>query len=367
MDIAYNESERLIRDAARAFLADAVPIAIVAAAGRSGEFPRALWRSIAEQGWFGAGTPAEHGGAGSTLVEWALVLEEMGRVACPGPVVEQLAAGVYLATIGARERLDGVLSGETVVSIAVQDQPGAPVTAAADRRTLTGAKMLVPYAQGADLLLASADDGARRGYYAVDPRAAGVAIAPLHTVSRDQHGLVTLDRAAAAHLADVDADPRRDLYEIYRLARDAYAVGLIGRMLDMTLEFVKQREQFDQPIGAFQAVQYRCVDIALAFYGAQTQLYQAAWLLQSGRPATRELLICHAQIRTAAGEAVAHAHQSHGAMGFTSEYPLHHFSRRAKAYQHGLGTVAELRERIAQVERDLPFPEADEPMWGGFF
>jgi alkylation response protein AidB-like acyl-CoA dehydrogenase len=226
--------------------------------------------------------------------------------------------------------------------------------------------MLVPYARGARRLLVSAAAEGRTVYALVDAAGADLRLAPLHTVSRDQQALVTFTDVPAEILGEASADPRRDLLALYRLARAAYAVGLMGRMLDITVEYVKGRVQFGRPIGTFQAVQYRCVDMALAYYGAQNHLHQAAWLVGNDRPAARELLMGHAAIRDAIGQVVANAHQAHGAMGFTDAYPLQLFSRRAKVYQHTLGTAAAFRTQLAALEASLTLPEADEPLWGGF-
>jgi alkylation response protein AidB-like acyl-CoA dehydrogenase len=288
-------------------------------------------------------------------------------VACPGPVAEQLAAARY-AVAAAPDAGAGIIDGSTVVSIGVQDRPGAVVTAGASGAgtTLDGTKVLVPYAHGATRLLVTAATPGGTAYCAVDPHGPSVNVEHLHTVSRDQHGEVTCAGATATVWGSEDARPWRDLVKLYRLARDAYAVGLLRRMFDLTVGYAKERVQFGRPIGGFQAVQYRCADMAIAYYGAETNLYQAAWLVDRERLAARELAIAHAVIRDAAGEISTHAHQVHGAMGFTGPYPLQVYSRRAKVYQHTLGTASHFRERIAAEEETLVMPEAGEPIWGGF-
>jgi alkylation response protein AidB-like acyl-CoA dehydrogenase len=91
--------------------------------------------------------------------------------------------------------------------------------------------------------------------------------------------------------------------------------------------------------------------MAVAYSGAQSLLYKAAWLLSTGKPAQETLLMCHAYGRDAAAIVLGQAHQVHGAMGFTMEYPLHQFSRRAKVYELSLGQAAGHRERFAELER----------------
>lgn len=369
MDLTLSEAEGLVQSSARDFLSREITTDVVAAVEESHAFPRTLWQRLAGQGWFGVATPPAQGGSGGSLVDWALLLVELGRVACPAPVAEHLAAAIYLGACGAsgRSRLGGVLSGETVATVAGREQPGRPVRvsdgAGRAGASLSGAMMLVPYAGGADLLLAAPSEG---GYYAVDRNASGVTIKQLHTVSRDQHGLVELSATPAELLGRRSEDLGADLLELYRFARDAYAVGLLGRILDVTVNYTRERVQFGRPIGSFQAVQYRCVDIALAAYGAQHHIWQCAWLLANGRPARRELLMCHIQVREALGQATMNAHQAHGAMGFTDAYPLQLFTRRAKVYQHAYGTAAQFREQLAELDRNLVTTDIAEPLFGGF-
>ena len=347
MDITLSESEQLVRDGVRQLLASEVTTDFVHTVETSGQFPAALWQLLGRNGWLGVGAGA--GSAAGTFVEWALVLEEMGRVACPAPVAEHLAATAYLAgVLGPQDaRLADAAAGRLVVTIGHVDKPGAGVTA--DRGRLTGIKILVPYAAGATHVIVVAETG-EQAYYLLDIRSPGVSLTSMDSVSRNQHCLLELDGAPAVLLGLRLGAPTRDLIELYTVAHDAFAVGLMGRMLDMSLTYVTQRVQFEQPIGRFQAVQHRCADMAAAHSGAQSLLYRAAWLLSVGKPAEEALLMCHAYGRDAAALVLANAHQVHGAMGFTMEYPLHQFSRRAKVYEQTLGNAATHRARFAELE-----------------
>src|SRR5437660_8814582 len=166
MDLTLSESEQLLQGTARDFLTREITPEVVAAVEASGELRSSLWAALAEQGWFGVGIPTERGGGGGSLVDWAILLAELGRVACPAPVVEQLTAAAYLAERPDDPRLAGVISGAQVVSLAIRDKPDAPVTARegpAGKATLAGEKMLVPYASAASLLLVSAAEASPPG------------------------------------------------------------------------------------------------------------------------------------------------------------------------------------------------------------
>jgi alkylation response protein AidB-like acyl-CoA dehydrogenase len=355
MDITLSDSEQQVRDGVRQLLSGEVTTDFVQSVEDSGQFPAGLWKLLARDGWLGVGVSDGDGGGGS-FVEWALVLEEAGRVACPAPVAEHLAAVAYLARVLSPDddRLASAAAGRLVVTLARLDKPGAPVTAApadSGHAELTGIKVLVPYARGATHVIVVAGTGARQAYFWVDVTSPGVRLTHLDSVSRNQQCLLELDAAPAEQLGGQGGDPASDLIELYTLASDAYAVGLMGRMLEMSLRYVQDRVQFGQPIGRFQAVQHRCADMAVAYSGAQSLLYKAAWLLSTGKPAEETLLMCHAYGRDAAAIVLGQAHQVHGAMGFMMEYPLHQFSRRAKVYQLSLGQAARHRERFAQLER----------------
>jgi alkylation response protein AidB-like acyl-CoA dehydrogenase len=355
MDITLSESERTVRDGARHLLAREVTAEYMQAAHTAVDFPSDLWQKLADKGWLGVAVEDSATGYGGSLVHWALVLEEMGRVACPAPVAEHMSAVAYLAAVSAAddERLAGAAAGRLIVTIAHEDKPGSAVTAGpaqAGNVELRGTKMLVPYAQGASHLVVVVGTGDSRAYYWLDATAPGVTLIPVKSLSKNQQCLLEMDGARAELLGTYSDDPRSDLLELFTLAGDAYAVGLMGTMLDTSLSYVKQRVQFDQPIGRFQAVQHRCADMAVAYSGAQSLLYNAVWLVDNDRPAAETLALCHAYGRDAAGVVLGNAHQVHGGIGFTKEYPLHHFSRRAKVYEVSLGQAASYRERWAQLQ-----------------
>jgi 3-oxocholest-4-en-26-oyl-CoA dehydrogenase beta subunit len=355
MDITLSESERAVRDGARQLLAREVTAEYMQAAHTAVDFPAELWQKLAATGWLGVAVKDSATGYGGSLIHWALVLEEMGRVACPAPVAEHMSAVASLAAVSTAddERLAGAAAGRLIVTIAHEDKPGSAVSAGpaqAGIAELRGTKMLVPYALGASHILVVAGTGDSRAYYWLDATAPGVTLTPVKSLSKNQQCLLELDGAEAELLGTYSEDPRRDLIELFTLAGDAYAVGLMGTMLDTSLGYVKQRVQFDQPIGRFQAVQHRCADMAVAYSGAQSLLYNAAWLVDNDKPAAETLALCHAYGRDAAGIVLGNAHQVHGGIGFTKEYPLHHFSRRAKVYEVSLGQAASHRERWAQLQ-----------------
>jgi alkylation response protein AidB-like acyl-CoA dehydrogenase len=350
MDVAYSESERLIKEQSREVLERLVPISVVEESEASGQFPRSLWATVAQQGWFGLAVPEEHGGAGGTMVDLVILLEEMGRVAIPLPVAEQAAVAVALSRNGAAAGappITAITSGEAVVSVAVTDAPG--VTTTLTLGSLSGEKVLVPYGLAADQYLVFANAGTPAEAYALAARSQpAVRGETVETVSMQQHARVVFSGAAAGEITPGSPGASSSPRELYTLARDAVALGLMSRLLELSIGYVKDRVQFGRPIGSFQAVQHHCADMALAYYGAQSLVWQAAWHLGENRPSEFEAACAHVMVRDAVGDVTRRAHQVHGAMGFTAEYPLQYFSRRAKAYQYQLKSAAQHREVVAR-------------------
>src|SRR5205823_4805709 len=159
--------------------------------------------------------------------------EEMGRVACPAPVSEQIAAGLYLGRAVPNDPdLQSIVGGQRVVTVAVEEAPGA-ATRVRDGR-LEGEKIIVPYGIAADTIIVVARDGGGTSYVAVDPSGAGVTRTPLQTLSNDQDARLIFNGATGRHLGGATPGSNRDFLTIYRLCRDAFCIGLMSRMLDIS-------------------------------------------------------------------------------------------------------------------------------------
>jgi alkylation response protein AidB-like acyl-CoA dehydrogenase len=124
-------------------------------------------------------------------------------------------------------------------------------------------------------------------------------------------------------------------------------VGNIQRVLEMTVDYAKERKQFDRPIGSFQVIQHYCADMATDVDSARFSTYQAAWMLSEGLPCTKEVAIAKAWIGEASQRVFALAHQIHGAIGVTIEHDLHYYTRRAKAAELAFGDADFYREVVA--------------------
>jgi alkylation response protein AidB-like acyl-CoA dehydrogenase len=129
----------------------------------------------------------------------------------------------------------------------------------------------------------------------------------------------------------------------------AYAVGAAERALEMTVQHARDREPFGRPIGSFQAVAHRCVDMRTDVDACRYLAYQAAWRLDRGGDPDLEVGAAKSYGNEALRRVFTHAHQVHGAIGFSTEHDLHLFTRRAKAFELTYGSAALHRERMARA------------------
>lgn len=340
MRFELSEDQALLRNATRDYLTNEWPIeksrAIMEHEPRG--YGAAQWAQLAEMGYLGLTLPAAAGGQGLGAVELAIVLEEMGRACLPGPYLDAILAADVLAAAGGQEALlADVVAGTKLVTIARLDAAFAGGAARPSARAgggrLSGTKYFVPFAAHADALLVISGD-------AIWLAAAPFAVTPMPTLDDAQRfGAVAFDHAAT-RIGAPDLLARVDL--LGAVGAGAMLLGVMGRSLDMTLEYVRTRQAFNRPIGAFQALQHRLAEMLLRTESACSAVYRAAWCVDTGDPETA--LAC-AAAKAYAGDAArlvcAESIQMHGGVGFTWELDLHWFFKRAKTLEQHYGSTEE--------------------------
>jgi hypothetical protein len=251
-------------------------------------------------------------------VDLVLLLEETGRVALPEPIVDTAAVGVPLLSEIDDERLDAIVAGEMTVCVA-----GPPVGSSAWADTAT----VFVYApngrlfDGPPLTPRASVDGSRR--------------------------LFDVDVVMTMELRDTDAPRSQAVVDRGSLATAAQLCGLADRMIEMTVEYAKERKQFGAAIGSFQAVKHHLADARLALEFARPLVYRAAYSIAHGDPQRAvHVSMAKAQASDAAEFAARVALQCHGAIGYTTEYDLHLFMKRTWALARAWGDAAWHRERV---------------------
>ena len=333
MRLVFDPEQLQLRDAAREVLskectADRLRAAWQAPSGRI----EGLWRQLADLGLVGATASEAHGGLGLGAVDTVLVFEQSGHVALPEPLVETMAAVLPVMEAFAppawQERwLASVAAGQSLVAVGLEAQP------------------LVAFAEQADLLLLQ-DGDALHGLPPADCQ-----LRPQSSVDGARR-VSLVDWTASPQTLLIDGQQGRAAIESIRhratVASAAQLVGVASRLLDMTVEYVKQREQFGRPVGAFQAVQHQLVGALQALEFARPVVYAAAWSLDEDddqRDVRVSMAKCYASEAAIDGARVAL--QCHGAMGYAYEYDLHLWMKRAWSLASSWGDATWHRRHIA--------------------
>ena len=366
MDFALDEDQVALQSVLREFLTDRSPEAAVRAQLEdTAGYDRDLWDLMAGQlGVCGMAIPEEYGGAGFSFFELGLVLEELGRSLTVSPFFAScvMAAQLLLAVDDESARKDylpGIAAGSLIASVALAEDSGSwrpeDVTTRAEERDgawrLTGHKSYVLDGAVAGLLLVIAwtDDGA--AVFAVDATAEGLAREPLPTMDQTRkQARVTFDGTPARLLGTVAGAEAAIATMLDRsaIALAADALGGTGKVLEMSVEYAKIREQFGRPIGSFQAIKHKCASMLVDLESSRSAVYYALWAVSAGAPDERTVAplvkaYCVDTYLHAAGENI----QIHGGIGFTWEHPAHLYLKRAKSSQVLLGDSDFHRQQLA--------------------
>lgn len=364
MDFALSEEQEMLRKSARDFLSIECPKSLVREIEASdlGYSPE-LWKKMAALGWMGLALPEDYGGAGLSILDLAILFEEFGRAAVPGPIFSTTALGALLILeYGTEEQKQSILhkiaSGELILTAAiaepeVDEDPRFVTTQAipqGEGLEITGIKLMVPYAHIADyLIVVTRTDGAygdEEGItlIIVDGKAPAISITPLVTIAHDKQFEVAFDKVSVSS-SDILGALHKGLPLVTAILRKAAAlqcammVGGAQMALEMTAEHTKTRIQFERPLGAFQAVQHRLADMFIDVNGARWITYQAVWRLSEGLPAEKEVAIAKAFTNIACQRIALSAQQLHGGVGVDLDYDLHFYFRQAKAFELSLGST----------------------------
>jgi alkylation response protein AidB-like acyl-CoA dehydrogenase len=349
MDFNLDEEQSAVAELAAKILSDLCsPDALKAHEAAGGGIHTATWKAMADADLLGLALPESAGGGGYTVLEAALIAEQVGRHVAPVPYASTTAAALALAAAGGHDELLGrVATGAAVLAIAVDPAAGA-VTASSAGDSLTGSASFVTWAPIADaFVVAAATDGGDAGLYLVAP-GAGVTIVDEDCVWGLPQGTVELAAAAATKVGDGAAVEH--LLELATALNCATVAGLCEGATRITATYVSEREQFGARIGTFQAVGQRMADSYIDTQGVQLTAQQAAWRLSAGMPAADDLHIAKWWAAWG-GHRVAHAAQHlHGGIGLDVEYPIHRYFRWIKVLELQLGSGTEhLRQLGASI------------------
>lgn len=301
-------------------------------------YDRSRWQSLAEMGLIALATSEEAGGMGGSPVDLALVAEAIGKANAPDPLIELgLVPALLLEHGGDHETLANVLAGETIATFAWAERgqrysltaKGMKAEQTADGFALTGEKTFVLGALVADLLIVTADLAGETACFVISKDAPGVEVRAYRLTDGSIAGEVKLTRAVAAGQLALDSAALAGIAADIRIYAAAEMVGLGQRLLDDTLSYVKEREQFGVAIGTFQALQHRLVDCYARIEQSRSMLYRAALSDRSDAAQwERAAAGAKAYISENADAVAREAVQMHGGMGITDELAIGHAMKR---------------------------------------
>ena len=345
MDFSLTSDQNELRTLARQILADATTLERMkeVAATDSGT-DLALWRTMAEAGLVGIAMGENVGGAGLGIIEASVVLEEVGRTAARVPAFAVM--GLAAPALASRpELLEGVASGDVIVTAAIHEPVGDPYspTTTVVGGKLTGTKVCVPHGLLAQRFVVTAADGV----YVVEANDPGVTITRSDTTSGVPDALVEFDGATASCVGGPQAVT--DLVNRGVSAAAVMTSGACQEAVRLMAEYTKGRKQFDKVIASFQAVSQRAGDAYIDTEGVRLTAWQAAWRLSEGLPADEALMSAKFWAAEGGWRVMHGAHHVHGGVGVDRDYPLHRYFLLHKQLELQLGSAQPSLLRLGRL------------------
>ncbi|MGH7933405.1 MAG: acyl-CoA dehydrogenase family protein [Candidatus Binataceae bacterium] len=372
MDFGFSEEQEMLRDAAKRFLADNCTTKFVRQMmAHETAQDQAFWDKLVGLGWPGLLIPEEYGGQAGSFLDMTVIAEEAGKALVPGPFFASALLGVPAIIEGGSDALKKSLlpkmaEGKYIATVAVAEAAGrfdaGGIELQANKKgsgyTLNGEKFFVPDAHVADAIVVAARTGKGTGedgitLLCVPAKEKGVTVTQLKTVDMTRRVChVKFDNVQASEILGKENQGwpvLRRVLDIGTAGLSAEMVGTAQKALDIAVDYAKTRVQFGKPIGSFQAVKHKCVDMMVAVENARSLTYYACWTVNERVAETATAVpMAKAYVSDMAKNVTSEAIQVHGGIGFTWEHDMHLYHRRALAGEANLGNAPIHREVVAK-------------------
>ena len=374
LDLEFDQEQELLRQTVRDVLAKHCSLEVVRAMEDDPVgYPAPLWSQLGELDLIGLLLPEEYGGSGMSLIEGVALYEELGRALAPTPhFVSAVMSGGVLAAAGSpaqKERwLRAIASGEAVVTPAWLEPEngfssrGVATTASTEGAgfRLHGLKRHVAFASAADRLLVLARTGDAPeavDLFLVDPSASGVSLRQQFSISSDTQYEINLADVVVSEEDRVGPAGSgwatwQQVLEPALVLLAAQAVGGARYALEITTQYALDRRQFDKPLGAFQALAHYLADAVTNLDGAEQLVHEAAWAGANGRPLTSLAPMAKLFACSTFRDITAMAQQLFGGIGFTLDFDIQLYFRRAKQQQLMWANDRALEDAVATALLD---------------
>ncbi|MDD5701771.1 MAG: acyl-CoA/acyl-ACP dehydrogenase [Dehalococcoidales bacterium] len=376
MDFNLTEEQKMLRKTARDFLVSECPSSLVREmADDEKGFPPQLWQKMVRLGWQGLVFPERYNGGGGSFLDLVILLEETGRALLPCPLSPTVMAGMFILECGSEEQkaafLPGITNGDIIVSLALTE----PSMRCPDRLMSTravaqnggylvnGTKLFVPVAHVADYLICAAGTNADTEAggvtsFIIDAGSDGITYVPLKTMGRDKQYEVQLNNVtvpAGNILGEYDKGWEyifKRFMPLLTVAQCAEMNGGAQKVIEMTVEYAKERVTFGRPLGSHQAIQHVCADMFIALESARVLAYEAAWKICQWLPCDIEVSMAKYKANECYTRIANSGIQVQGGVSIIIDHDLPLYYRRAKAAEITLGDDDYHLEQIARILLD---------------
>jgi alkylation response protein AidB-like acyl-CoA dehydrogenase len=364
MDFSFSESQNILLKSAKDFLRkEARNYAREIEKSDEGHSTD-LWRKMAELGWIGVVFPETYGGIDGNFLDTVLILEEMGKALVPGPFISTVISGLSILQYGnslqKQKLLPELVNGDLIVTYAMIS-PGRSfngteieeeVRLMNNGYILSGTRLFSPFAHIANWIIFGSETDGGKTLFLINRSSQGVKCIPLESIANNGFCEVRLKdvEVPETDILGVVGEGTKIISKIEEwgaLAESAFISGMQDRVLEMSVAYAKEREQFGKRIGSFQAIQHQCADMAADIEQIKLLTYHAAWRLSENLPARKEICMAKGLASDASRRVCLLGVKIHGGTGVSEEHDMQLYFRWAKAAEQAFGDGDFHREIVA--------------------
>ena len=348
-----NDEQEMLRDMAREWTRNEHPVSAWRGVRDSGEpFDAEAWGAMGEMGWAGIVIPEEHGGTDFGWLSLGLVVEEMGKTLAASPLIASALAASAIVLGGSEEQKSSYLprlaTGDLIGTLAFDEGPrhtGLEASTSVHDGRLTGTKAFVHEASRAGLFVVLAQDGV----YLVE-KGKGISLSRRHLADMRDHAEVDFNDAPAQKLANGGSDLAQKILDRARVLTAAEMLGMCQAVFDTTLDYLKQRVQFNQVLSSFQALQHRMADLYTELELTRSAVEGGLQAIDTGFAVTEAGLLAKARANDALHLISKEGVQLHGGIGMTDEYDVGFYLKRARVLEAAWGSSGYPRDAYASMK-----------------
>jgi alkylation response protein AidB-like acyl-CoA dehydrogenase len=354
LDFNLSTEQQILKDAARSFLQKECPPALTKEILQGGRnYDHGLWKKMVDMGWMAIDLPEEYGGYGTTFLDLVILLEEMGRVSLVSPFLPTITLGKYLLLFTGNDKqkksvLPSIAKGEVIVTVGFNEEgtawdPNSIKTQAIRKNGkwfLIGKKLNVPDANLANYIIVAAkppqdiyNEERDLMLFLIRTGVPGLKILQDRTIPVDCNESVFLENVEVS-AEDIVGSKGHNWKFIEQalnranIGKCAMMIGGAEKVLELTIAYAKEREQFGRPIGSFQSIQHYCADMLIELKGAEFLTHLAAWKIANDAEDPKDVSTAKIYANRTFSNVCLLSHKIVGAIGFTDEHDLHLYTKR---------------------------------------